>query len=81
VVLPPEIERQRVIQRLKSEGIEVGPGSVAGHLGKTFHPQPGLPVSELLHRQGLALPLHAGMDSAAIRHCAQRLIAALEIQG
>lgn len=77
-VLPPTMERARVIERLKADGIEAGPGSVAGHLGAHFQPQPPQPVSEGLHHQGLALPLHPGLDAAAVAHCAARLGQALE---
>lgn len=61
-VLGPGVDRSSIIARLKAQGIEAGPGSVAGHLGRHFQPQPALPVSEELHHQGLALPLHAGLS-------------------
>lgn len=77
VTLKEGTERQQTIGRLASQGIEAGPGSVAGHLGRHFQPQLALPVSERLHRQGLALPLHVGLGEAEVRTCAQALRQAL----
>lgn len=73
VVLDEAVDRIAIIERLASEGFECGPGSVAAHLGSHFQPQPALPISERLHRQGLALPLHAGLSQAEVRSCAQAL--------
>jgi perosamine synthetase len=77
VVLNEHVERRRIIERLASEGFESGPGSVAAHLGSHFQPQQALPVSEQLHHQGLALPLHAGLSQAEAQACAKALRAIL----
>jgi perosamine synthetase len=66
VVLEERLTRHSVIERLGAQGIECGAGSVAAHLASHFQPQRPLPVSERLHRQGLALPLHAGLASAEV---------------
>ncbi|HWX20984.1 MAG TPA: DegT/DnrJ/EryC1/StrS family aminotransferase [Candidatus Binatia bacterium] len=65
-VLPESAQRTSVIDQLAAQGIEAGPGSVAGHLAQHLQPQPALPVSENLHYQGLALPLHAGMAESQV---------------
>jgi len=77
VVLNEPVNRSVIMERLASEGFECGPGSVAGHLGAHFQPQPALAVSERLHRQGLALPLHAGLGQADVQACAKALRAIL----
>jgi len=66
VRLARDTDRARIIQQLALEGIESGPGSVAGHLAAHFQPQPALPVSESLHHRGLALPLHAGLEPSQV---------------
>jgi dTDP-4-amino-4,6-dideoxygalactose transaminase len=58
--------RVRVLEALLARGIGAGPGSVAAHCLKLYQSRLGyrdadLPVSRLLHEQGLALPLHARM--------------------
>jgi dTDP-4-amino-4,6-dideoxygalactose transaminase len=79
-VIDEQYDRTQVIVKHAQKVIEVGPGSVAAHLGSYFQPQPALPVSELLHHRGLALPLHAGLSSGhieqiveAIRECLDQL--------
>jgi dTDP-4-amino-4,6-dideoxygalactose transaminase len=66
VRLAEGIDRGQVIEKLAGHGIEAGPGSVAAHLAAHFQPQTVLPISEKLHRNGLALPLHAGLDSRQV---------------
>ena len=66
-VLSSGVERGSIVEQLKAEGIEAGPGSVAGHLSRHFQPQPAMLVSEDLHHCGLALPLHAGLSLDAVR--------------
>ena len=73
VVLADSADRTAIIQHLADEGIEVGPGSVAGHLGAHFQPQLPLAVSEKLHRRGLALPLHAGLNVEQINAAVESL--------
>lgn len=76
VRLGQHINRAGMIQELAHEGIECGPGSVAAHLATHFQPQPALPISERLHYQGLAVPLHAGLEPAQI----QRVVEAIRRQ-
>ena len=71
VLLGEAADRAKIVQALAREGIETGPGSVAAHVGAHFQPQTGLPVSERLHHQGLALPLHAGMEIEQVERVAQ----------
>jgi perosamine synthetase len=72
-VLPVGTSRGAIVERLAAQGIECGPGSVAGHLGKHFQPQGPLSVAEQLHDRGLALPLHAGMTEEQIQEVADAL--------
>jgi perosamine synthetase len=72
-VLDERIERTDIVAALAAQGIEAGPGSVAGHLGRHFSPSPPLPVAERLHRQGLALPLYCGMETKAALKVASAL--------
>ncbi len=72
-VLRESTDRSSLIRELAARGIEAGPGSVAGHLGKHFQPQPALLVSERLHHRGLALPLHPQMDDTAVQQVARTL--------
>jgi len=79
VVLADGLDRGAVIARLAAEGIEVGPGSVAGHYGSWCGERLGskqcdLPIAAFLHTHGLALPLHCQIDSAT----RNRLIGLLE---
>lgn len=78
VTLAAGVDRKKIIERLGALGIEAGPGSVAGHLGGHFQPQPVLPASERLHHQGLALPLHAALAPDQARACADALRSILE---
>jgi len=67
VQLVEPADRAKIVEKLAQHGIEAGPGSVAAHLAAHFQPQASLPVSEKLHRNGLALPLHAGLDVQQVR--------------
>ena len=63
VVLSSPEERARVQAHCKAQGIETGPGSVAGHTGlvwgeRFLAPEDLCPVSTRLATCGLALPLH-----------------------
>jgi len=73
VVLGEPVTRHSVIERLGAQGIECGAGSVAAHLASHFQPQQALRVSEQLHRQGLALPLHAGLAPGEVAASATAL--------
>jgi perosamine synthetase len=77
-VLPPELAREPIVERLASEGIQAGPGSVAAHLGQQFQPQKALPHSEILHHQGLALPLFSDLTEEGVHRCATSLRLALK---
>jgi dTDP-4-amino-4,6-dideoxygalactose transaminase len=72
-VLKEPARRTTLIGALRQEKIEAGPGSVAGHLGTVFQPQPVLPVAQRLHEGGLALPLHPGLNTEAVTRCASAL--------
>ena len=74
VTLKEGTDRKTIIERLSSQGLEAGPGSVAAHLGRHFQPQPILPVSERLHHLGLALPLYPGLSETDARGCAEALL-------
>jgi dTDP-4-amino-4,6-dideoxygalactose transaminase len=73
VVLPERFDRGKVLRHLAQDGIEAGPGSVAAHLSSYFQPQPVLPVSELLHHHGLALPLHPGLSIGQVNRVVESL--------
>lgn len=64
VTLDSPARRDRVQEWCKTQGIETGPGSVAGHQGAVWgrrfiEPEDQCPASTRLARCGLALPLHA----------------------
>ena len=74
--------RDHIVKRLQEKGIETGPGSVAGHMGKYFQDKYGykdddLMVSSLLHRNGLALPLYPKMNDSDVKKVLDELIQAL----
>jgi dTDP-4-amino-4,6-dideoxygalactose transaminase len=73
VVLDEAADRTDLVQQLARQNIEAAPGSVAGHLAAHFQPQPTLPVSSMLDSQGLALPLHAGLDDEQVDFTLDRL--------
>lgn len=79
VVLPPGVERTRVVAGLRDRGVESGPATYALHRIGSFAGRPGfdarsLPVADRLHDRALALPLFAGMTAAQV----ERVTAALE---
>jgi dTDP-4-amino-4,6-dideoxygalactose transaminase len=81
VVLDERLDRAAIIARLAEEGIEVGPGSVAGHCGKVYCERFGyqagnLPQCALLHARGLALPLHSRLSHKRARDVAGRFLCA-----
>jgi dTDP-4-amino-4,6-dideoxygalactose transaminase len=77
-LLPGEVDRSFVIEELWRQGIQAGPGSVAGHLAGHFQPQEPLPISQQLHHSGLALPLHAELSSPQVEMVAAALLKLLE---
>jgi len=82
VVLDDSLDRGRIVDRLAAEGIEVGPGSFAGHCATVYREQfgyrPGdLPCSARLDRSGLALPLHSLMSRDHVDDCVSLLCTAL----
>lgn len=72
-VLKEPARRTTLIEALRREEIEAGPGSVAAHLGAVFQPQPALPVSQRLHEGGLALPLHSSLTTENVGRCVATL--------
>ena len=82
VVLDDSLDRGQIVDRLAAEGIEVGPGSVAGHCAAFYRAELGyrpddLPCSARLNRAGLALPLHSRMRPEHADDCASVLCASL----
>ena len=78
VVLDDRFDRKDVIKALAQKGIGAGAGSISAHCLKFYNEQYGykssdLPVSEKLHKQGLALPLYAEMTSNDLQECARAL--------
>jgi dTDP-4-amino-4,6-dideoxygalactose transaminase len=78
-VIQGSFDRRSIVEHLATQGIEAGPGSVAGHLSSHFQPQSALPISEELHHRGLALPLHAGLSLEEPHRCVKILRASLEL--
>jgi dTDP-4-amino-4,6-dideoxygalactose transaminase len=74
LLLDNDVDRATLIQHLAQDGIETGPGSVAAHLGAQFACDYSLPMSEKLHRRGLALPLHAGLNVSQISSIVNSLL-------
>ena len=78
IVLKPQIDLEEVVRKMAQAGIGVGRGSLAAHCLKVYKEnlgyKPGdLPQSELLDRQGLALPLYADMRPEDVSHCVEEL--------
>lgn len=75
ILLDRHIDRDRIISLMADRGIETKPGSPAAHQLPTFaeHSDP-CPVAAELHKQGLALPLHAAMTVEEARMIAGALI-------
>lgn len=83
VLLEPSIDRDAVIDRLRSEGIETTLGTYALHaqpfFGRTYGTKPGdRPASHRAFRSTLALPLHGGMTREQVELVADRLGVALD---
>lgn len=81
VVLDERLSRAEVMASLAREGIEAGPGSVAGHCGRVYCERFGyrsadLPHSARLHACGLALPLHTLLPIETATDLASRLLRA-----
>jgi len=79
VVLDERFDRAEMIRRLAAQGIEAGPGSVAGHCGEVYRERFGyrpsdLPHSARLHNCGLALPLHSHLAHERARDVALQLL-------
>ncbi|MFH0902282.1 MAG: DegT/DnrJ/EryC1/StrS family aminotransferase [Pseudomonadota bacterium] len=79
LLLPPSVDRSRVVTTLRERGVEAGPATYALHRLGTFAGRPGftasvLPVANELHDSALALPLWNGMTEADVT----RVVEALE---
>jgi dTDP-4-amino-4,6-dideoxygalactose transaminase/ubiquinone/menaquinone biosynthesis C-methylase UbiE len=75
VVLDDRYDRDAVARSLMEAGFGAAPGSVAGHCMGVYRDRfrccPGdLRVSARLHSQGLALPVHALMETWQVETCA-----------
>ena len=76
VVLSDRVSRDVIIQKMAEQGIEVGPGAIAAHRLPMFcDPEisPDLLVSSKLADQGLALPLHCGLNDDEIEEVVSSL--------
>ncbi|UCC43550.1 MAG: DegT/DnrJ/EryC1/StrS aminotransferase family protein [Candidatus Zixiibacteriota bacterium] len=66
LTLDSDLDRDAIVSRMGESDIEAGMGSVAAHLLPAFSgdsdEEDPCPVATVLHRQGLALPLHPGMS-------------------
>lgn len=67
ILLDRRFDRDEIIRALKDRGIGAGQASVSAHGMQLYREEFGyswedLPVSSVLHRYGLALPLYAGMS-------------------
>ncbi len=84
VVLPPDVERARVVAQMAERGVEAGAathalhrvGSLAGRLAAGASRET-LPVADLLHERALALPLYGGMSEDDVGRVVQALAEAL----
>jgi perosamine synthetase len=81
--LDSEAERDHVQAVCKAEGIETGPGSVAGHLGAVWgrqfvEPEDLCPISTRLATCGLALPLHPRLTDDEVRRVVTTMRKALQ---
>lgn len=82
ITLDSAAERARVQEVCRVDGIETGPGSVAGHRGAVWgrqfvEPEDLCPMATRLAAFGLALPLHPRMTDDDIR----RVVAAVRKAG
>ena len=78
VVLDATIDLSEMTGKMARSAIGAGKGSVAAHClqvyEKTLAYKPGdLPQSDLLERQGLALPLYPDMRPEDVSHCVKEL--------
>lgn len=84
VVLDEAISREQVIKKIAENGVQVDAGSIAAHCMSVYQSQFGysqsdLPVSDRLHRQGLALPMHEQLSDADIVRVVECLKGVLEL--
>lgn len=80
VVLPGDVDRLAVIERLKSAGIQTSVHYPAAHrltYYRTRYPHVALPVSEDYADRELTLPLHPGMHDGDVDHVVSALASAL----
>jgi dTDP-4-amino-4,6-dideoxygalactose transaminase len=75
VTLESQQLREQLMQSCLDEGIQTGPGSVAGHTGLAWgrgfvEPKDLCPVSTRLANCGLALPLHPLLEEQDVRRVA-----------
>jgi perosamine synthetase len=84
VLLDEALSRDRVIEQLRTDGIETTLGTYALHaqpyFSRTLQMRPGdLPNSFRAFASSLALPLHAGLDEGDVSYVAERLQAAIGV--
>ena len=75
VLLDKDIDRDKIITRMAEFKIETNSGAPAAHQLPIFaKTSDTCPVASELHKQGLALPLHAAMTKEEARKVAETLI-------
>jgi dTDP-4-amino-4,6-dideoxygalactose transaminase len=79
VVCRDPSRRDELIRDLAEQGFGAGPGSIAAHLMTVYRERleiapEDLLVSAMLHRAGLALPLHHEVREADVARIAERLM-------
>lgn len=80
VLLPPALERDQVAADLDRRGVETRPFFTPLPLDvahRTGEPADCYPVSVELHRRGLCLPLHAGLEEADVDFVCEQLLEAI----
>jgi dTDP-4-amino-4,6-dideoxygalactose transaminase len=80
VVLPEDVDRQSVIERLRDAGIQTSNHYPAAHrfsFYRTRFPSVCLPQTEEFARRELTLPLHPRMDARQVERVVSALASAL----
>ena len=69
-----EIDRDKLISQLRSDGIQTNIGTYASHLQPVYNSMDECPNSKLLFHKSLSLPLFFEMENSQVRFVCEKLI-------
>jgi len=81
VLLPPEVDRDAVMQRMLASGVETRPFFYPMHVMPVYRQERAYPVAERLARCGINLPSYALLQEEQVATVVEALAAALAAEG